>query len=212
MSYDFKKQQKDLYWTKQKPMIIDIPTMNFLVYSGKGDPGVENGEYSQGMPLLYGIAYTLKMAHRNNYTMKDSFEYVVPPLEGYWWQEGIQGYDASRKDLFSFQSMIRLPDFITKEDFDWAIKKATSKKELDYSKVTFQTITEGMCVQCLHIGSYDDEPITTKKMHEYLLEQRYVLDFSSTRNHHEIYLSDPRKCKPDKLKTIIRHPIKKTNQ
>ncbi len=210
MIYDFKKQQKDIYWTKQKPVIIEVPSMQFLVYRGKGNPNEVDGDFSKGIELLYGVAYTLKMAHKSNYFIKDSFEYVVPPLEGYWWQENIKGYDKTRKDLFHFELMIRLPEFVSRNDFEWAVNTISCKKKKSYHDITFETIEEGLCVQCLHIGEYDKEDITTNKMHQYIQNSGYQLDISDDRKHHEIYLSDARRCDPTKLKTIIRHPIKKT--
>ncbi len=208
MIFDFKKEYKEFYAPKKKPTIVNIPKMNFLAVRGKGNPNDSDGEYIKAISLLYPIAYTLKMSYKSDYKIKGFFEYVVPPLEGFWWQEGIKGYDNTKKDEFSWISLIRLPDFITKKDFDWAIQTATIKKKTDFSKVEFFTYDEGLCVQCLHLGSYDDEPATTKKMEELTEEQGYSLDISDTRYHHEIYLSDPRKTDITKLKTIIRHPIK----
>lgn len=141
------------------------------------------------------------------------FDYVVPPLEGFWWQDGLTGsIDYDNKDAMHFISIIRLPDFVTKEDFKWAIEEATKKKKQDFSRVEFLTYEEGLCVQCMHIGSYNDEPATVNAMHEYMKENGYELDITDERYHHEIYLSDPRKCDNNKLKTVIRHPIKKINR
>ena len=208
MVFDYKKEYKEYYMPKNKPSIISIPKMNYLAIRGKGNPNEIDGEYQKSIELLYGIAYTLKMSYKGNYKIEGFFEYVVPPLEGFWWQEGVHGVDYTRKDDFQFISLIRLPDFITKKDFEWAIEEATKKKKQDFSKVEFFTYDEGLCVQCMHIGSYDDEPKTVDSMHRYMEEEGYMLDISDVRYHHEIYLSDPRKCKTDKLKTVIRHPVK----
>lgn len=208
MAFDFKKEYKEFYTPKKKPMIIDIPKMNYLAVVGKGNPNEVNGEYQQSIGLLYGVAYTLKMSDRGSYKIEGFFEYVVPPLEGFWWQENIKGMDYTRKDDLCFISLLRLPDFITKRDVDWAINEATHKKKRDFSKVKFLSYDEGLCVQCMHVGSYDHEPETVEKMHQYMEEMGYQLDIQDERYHHEIYLSDPRKCVQDKLKTVIRHPIK----
>ena len=208
MAFDFKKEYKELYMPKNKPSIIKVPKMNYIAVRGKGNPNEENGDYQNTIALLYGIAYTLKMSYKTNYKIDGFFEYVVPPLEGFWWQNGINGVDYSKKDKFNFISIIRLPDFVTKKDFNWAIKEATIKKELDFSRVEFLAYNEGLCVQCMHNGSYDDEPKTVELMHKYMEEEGYKLDITDNRYHHEIYLSDPRKCEISKLKTVIRHPIK----
>ena len=194
---------------KNKPSIVDIPKMNYIAVIGTGNPNEENGDYQNTLGLLYGIAYTIKMSYKGTYKIDGFFEYVVPPLEGFWWQDGIDGVDYAHKENFKFISLIRLPDFVTKKDFDWAIEEAINKKKQDFSRVEFLTYNEGLCVQCMHNGSYDDEPTTVDLMHEYAKENGYELDITDTRYHHEIYLSDPRKCEVSKLKTVIRHPIKK---
>ena len=208
MAFDYKKEYKELYMPKNKPSIVDVPTMNYIAVRGKGDPNEENGEYQQSIGLMYGIAYTIKMSHKGDHKIDGFFEYVVPPLEGFWWQDGANGVDYAKKDNFNFISLIRLPDFVTKADFEWAVAEATKKKKTDFSKVEFFTYNEGLCVQCMHIGSYDDEPVTVAAMHEYAQQNGYELDITDSRYHHEIYLSDPRKCEPAKLKTVVRHPIK----
>lgn len=208
MPFDYKKEYKEFYLPKNKPHIIDIPKMNFLAVRGVGDPNAEDGEYKTAISLLYGIAFTIKMSKKTGYNIDGYFEYVVPPLEGFWWQCGVDGIDYSHKENFEWISLIRLPDFVTKADFDWAIAEATQKKKTDFSKVEFLTYTEGTCVQCMHIGSYDNEPQTVALMDKYAAEQGYSLDISQTRFHHEIYLSDPRRCKTENLKTVVRHPIK----
>lgn len=209
MSFDYKKEYKEFYMPKNVPNIIEIPQMNYLAVRGKGNPNEENGEYKHSIGLLYAIAFTIKMSYKGSHKIDGYFSYVVPPLEGFWWQENTKGMDYNRKEDLQFISIIRLPDFVTKKDFDWAIEEATKKKKQDFSKVEFLTYNEGVCVQCMHMGSYDDEPATVKVMHEYIDQQGYELDITDTRFHHEIYLSDPRKCAVQNLKTVIRHPIKK---
>ncbi len=210
MAFDYKKEYKEFYMPKNKPSIVTIPKMNYIAVRGKGNPNDENGEYKESIGLLYAIAFTLKMSYKGTYKIQGYFEYVVPPLEGFWWQEGnYNTIDYKEKDKLQFISIIRLPDFITKKDFDWAIKEATEKKKQDFSKVEFLSYDEGICVQCMHIGSYDNEPTTIDLMHEYMVENGYELDITDDRFHHEIYLSDPRRCDVNKLKTVIRHPIKK---
>ena len=208
MPFDYKKEYKEFYMPPKKPTIVEVPAMNYIAVRGQGDPNDEKGEYAQTLGLLYGIAFTIKMSYKGDHKIQGYFEYVVPPLEGFWWQENTKGMDYTRKQDLHFISMIRLPDFVTKEDFDWAIQEATKKKKMDFSKVDFLSVNEGLCVQCMHIGSYDDEPETVENMHRYMEENGYVLDFSKKRMHHEIYLSDPRRCDVQKLKTVIRHPIR----
>ena len=209
MPFDFKKEYKEFYLPKSIPSVITVPEMNYIAVRGKGDPNDENGEYKNTIGLLYGIAFTIKMSYKGAHKIDGYFEYVVPPLEGFWRQNGAQNIDYSHKEKFDFVSVIRLPDFVTKADFDWAIEEASKKKKQDFSKVEFFTYDEGVCVQCMHIGSYDDEPKTVALMHEYIKANGYELDITDKRLHHEIYLSDPRKCEASKLKTVVRHPIKK---
>ena len=209
MSFDFKKKYKEFYMPKNKPGIVSVPGMNYIAVRGQGDPNVEDGEYKQAIELLYGIAYTIKMSKKSDHQIEGYFDYVVPPLEGFWWQEGIDGVDYAHKENFQWISVIRLPDFVTREDLGWAVKEAERKKKTDFSKVEFLTYDEGLCVQCMHIGPYDDEPATVELMHAFMEEQGYVLDINDRRLHHEIYLSDARKVAPEKLKTVIRHPIRK---
>ena len=209
MAFDFKKEYKDFYLPTSKPAIVSVPAFNFIAVRGKGNPNDPDGEYSKALNLLYGIAYTIKMSKKTDYRIEGYFDYVVPPLEGFWWQDGTEGVDYARKETFRWISVIRLPDFVTKKDFDWAAVEAARKKKADFSKVEFLTMEEGLCVQCMHIGSYDSEPATVELMHKYIQDQGYELDFSDTRLHHEIYLSDPRKVAPDKNKTVIRHPVRK---
>lgn len=209
MAFDYKKEYKEFYLPKAKPEIVTVPKMNFLAVRGSGDPNTEGGEYKASIGLLYGIAFTIKMSKKGARQIEGYFDYVVPPLEGFWWQDGIAGIDYSRKDIFQWISVIRLPDFVTKEDFDWAVEEASRKKATDYSKVEFLTYEEGLCVQCMHIGAYDDEPETIEAMHRFMEEQGYTLDITEQRYHHEIYLSDARRVAPERLKTVIRHPIRR---
>ncbi|ACX74218.1 bacterial transcription activator family protein [Fibrobacter succinogenes subsp. succinogenes S85] len=209
MPFDFKKEYKEFYMPKGKPEIVTVPKINYIAVRGKGNPNEEEGEYKKSIELLYGIAYTIKMSKKGDHKIKGYFDYVVPPLEGFWWQENLDGIDYSHKENFQWISVIRLPDFVTKTDFDWAIEEATRKKKIDFSKVEFLEIEEGLCVQCMHSGSYDDEPATVAAMDKFIADNGYENDISDTRRHHEIYLSDARKVAPEKLKTVIRHPIKK---
>ncbi len=211
MAFDYKKEYKEFYMPKNKPGIVNVPPMNYIAVRGKGDPNVEGSEYKQSIGLLYGIAFTIKMSKKGNHQIDGYFDYVVPPLEGFWWQDHIKGIDYSRKEDFNFISVIRLPDFVAKEDFDWAIEEAAKKKKEDFSKVEFFTYDEGLCVQCMHIGSYDSEPATIEMMHDFMTGEGYELDITDKRLHHEIYLSDARRVAPEKLKTVIRHPVKKSN-
>lgn len=208
MAFDYKKEYKEFYMPKNKPGIVEVPPMNYIAVRGKGNPNEEGSEYKESIGLLYGIAFTIKMSKKGNHQIDGYFDYVVPPLEGFWWQENTEGIDYSRKEDFNFISVIRLPDFVTKEDFDWAIAEAAKKKEKDFSKVEFLTYDEGLCVQCMHIGSYDDEPATIQIMHDFMTAEGYELDITDKRFHHEIYLSDARRVAPERLKTVIRHPIK----
>ena len=209
MAFDFKKEYKEFYLPKNTPSIVDVPPMNFVTVHGKGDPNDPAGEYQDALNILYGVAYTLKMSYKTDRRIEGFFEYVVPPLEGFWWQDGVQGIDYGNKSSFRWISCIRLPDFVTKADFDWAVEMAAAKKKADFSAARFETLEEGLCVQCMHIGSYDDEPATVALMEAFANEQGYASDFSDTRLHHEIYLSDARRVAPEKLKTVIRHPVKK---
>ena len=208
MAFDFKKEYKEFYLPKAKPEIVTVPGMNYLAVRGSGDPNTEDGEYKQSIGLLYAIAFTIKMSKTGSHKIEGYFDYVVPPLEGFWWQEGIDGIDYQHKEDFRWISVIRLPDFVTEEDFQWAVKEAAEKKKQDFSKVEFLPVEEGLCVQCMHLGAYDDEPATVALMDRYLEENGYENDFSEERRHHEIYLSDARRTAPEKLKTVIRHPIR----
>lgn len=210
MAFDYKKEYKEFYLPKNKPALITVPPMNFIAVRGKGNPNEEGGAYKQSIGLLYGIAFTIKMSKMGDHRIDGYFDYVVPPLEGLWWQDGTNGIDYSRKEDFAWISMIRLPEFVTEREFAWAVAEASEKKKTDFSKVEFMAYDEGLCVQCMHIGPYDDEPATIEAMDTFAKEQGFSPDMDGPRRHHEIYLSDVRKCKPENLKTVIRHPIKET--
>lgn len=209
MPFDFKKEYRDLYSPKAKPSLIEVPSMRFLAVEGSGNPNEEGGAYKHALELLYGVAYTLKMSYKTDHAIDGFFQYVVPPLEGFWWQDGVHGVDYANKAAFAWVSAIRVPDFVGEADFAWAIDVATAKKKLDFSPVHLLEIDEGLCVQCMHVGPYDDEPATVEAMHAFAAAQGYEPDFSDARRHHEIYLSDPRKADPAKMKTVVRHPIRK---
>ncbi len=209
MSFDFKKEYRSLYQPRTRPSIVEVPPMRFLSVEGTGDPNEEGGAYQHAIELLYGVAYTLKMSYKTDHAIEGFYQYVVPPLEGFWWQDGVRGVDYTNKSSFNWVSAIRVPEFVGNADFAWAIDTATAKKRLDFSPVHLIEIDEGLCVQCMHIGPYDDEPATVAAMHEFADAQGYAPDFSDTRRHHEIYLSDPRKANPAKMKTVVRHPVKR---
>ena len=209
MPFDYKKEYKEFYLPPKKPQIITVPAMNFVAVHGKGDPNDPAGEYKAALELLYGIAFTIKMSYKGSHKIDGYFEYVVPPLEGLWHQPGAEDVDFSNKETFIWTSMIRLPEFVTRAEFDWAVQEATAKKKKNFSKVEFFTYDEGLCVQCMHIGSYDTEPGTLRQLDAFAAEQGYCPDFSDTRFHHEIYLGDPRRTAPEKLKTVLRHPIRR---
>lgn len=209
MAFDYKKEYKEFYMPKNRPEIVDVPRMDYIAVRGKGDPNEAGGAYQQAMSVLYSVAYTLKMSYKTDHRIEGFFEYVVPPLEGFWWQEGAVRLDTADKSSFSWLSVIRLPDFITKEDFSWAVATASEKKKIDCSKAEFLTVEEGLCVQSMHIGPFDSEAQTITAMDAFLAEKGYENDLSDTRLHHEIYLSDARRVAPEKWKTVIRHPIKK---
>ena len=215
MAFDFKKEYKEFYMAKNKPEIVSVPSMNYIAVRGSGDPNQEDGEYKKAIGLLYGIAFTIKMSKKSDHRIEGYFDYVVPPLEGFWWQGAASAkpnlnaaIDYAHKEDFHWVSVIRLPDFVKEDDFRWAVEEAAKKKKQDFSKVGFLTVEEGLCVQCMHIGSYDDEPATVVMMHEFMEQKGYELDITDKRLHHEIYLSDARMIAPEKLKTVIRHPIK----
>lgn len=209
MSFDYKKEYREYYPPGKKPAVVDIPLMNFAVVRGSGDPNEPEGAYQKAIGQLYAVAYTIKMSRKGSYPISGYFDYVVPPLEGFWWQQGDKAMNYAYKSGFQWISLIRLPDFVTRQDFDWAVQEAERKKKTDLSAVKFLSLEEGLCVQCLHTGSYDSEPETIRMLDQFALEQGYEPDFSEMRHHHEIYLSDPRRTTPEKLKTVIRHPVRK---
>jgi Uncharacterized conserved protein len=215
MPFDYKKEYKEFYMPPKKPTLVEVPPMNFIAVRGKGNPNEEDGEYKRAMGLLYGVAYTIKMSKKGDHRIEGYFDYVVPPLEGFWWQEGVKGVDYAHKENFRWISLIRLPDFVTREDFNWAVEEAARKKKTDFSdfsyfsKVEMLTYAEGLCVQCMHIGPYDDEPVTVAAMHAFAAQNGCEVDITDSRFHHEIYLSDARKNAPEKLKTVIRLPVRR---
>ncbi len=208
MAFDYKKEYKEFYLPPKKPGIIDVPEMNYIAVRGKGDPNEPDGAYKAAIELLYAISFTIKMSHMGTHKIEGYFPYVVPPLEGLWRQKGSSdSINYSRKQDLCWISMIRLPEFVTREVFDWAVHEAAQKKKTDFSKAEFRTFHEGLCVQCMHVGSYDDEPETIEKIDAFLKEAGYETDFSGQRMHHEIYLSDPRRTAPERLRTVIRLPV-----
>ena len=209
MAFDFKKEYKEFYMPKNKPEIVNVPKANYIAVRGTGNPNEEGGAYQKAIGVLYAVAYTLKMSYKTDYKMEGFYEYVVPPLEGFWWQEGICGIDYTNKSTFHWISVIRHPEFVTKADCDWAGETASKKKKIDCSSAEFLEVEEGLCVQIMHIGPFDEEPATVALMDAYLDENGYVNDMTEKRLHHEIYLSDARKVAPEKWKTVIRHPINK---
>lgn len=209
MAFDYKKEYREFYLPGAKPELVTVPKMNFLAVRGSGDPNEEGGAYKESIGLLYGIAFTIKMSKKGSRQIEGYFDYVVPPLEGFWWQEGIVGIDYAHKERLCWISVIRLPDFVSEEDFAWAVKEAERKKKTDFSKVEYLTYEEGLCVQCMHIGAYDEEPATVEAMHRFMEEQGCVLDINEQRLHHEIYLSDARKVPPKRRRTVLRHPVRK---
>lgn len=206
---DYKKEYKALYLPKDMPSIVEVPSMQYAAVRGHGDPNEPDGEYGRAVAVLYGISYTIKMSYKGSRKIDGFFEYVVPPLEGFWWMEGgAPGIDYRNKSGFNWISIIRVPEFVTEEVFVWAKEEAQRKKGIDTSLAELITVSEGLCVQCLHIGSYNEEPATVAKMDQYIKEQGYENDISDRRRHHEIYLSDPRKVSPERMKTVIRHPVR----
>ncbi|WP_088228922.1 GyrI-like domain-containing protein [Desulfosporosinus sp. FKB] len=215
--FDYKKEYKDLYMPKQKPVLIDVPAMNFIMVDGAGDPNTSE-EYQDALEVLYGLSFAIKMSKMSGKQPAGYFEYVVPPLEGLWWSKdnSFDGTQLIDKSKFQWTSMIRQPEFVNEEVFNWAVSVLKQKKpKLDLTKARFESLTEGLCVQMMHKGPYDSEPVTLGQMEQFLLNNGYICAISDTlssgqiRRHHEIYLSDPRKTTPEKLKTVLRHPVKK---
>lgn len=212
MAFDFKKEYKEFYMPKNKPEMVTVPQANYIAVRGKGNPNEIDGAYQKAISILYAVAYTLKMSYKTEHKIEGFFEYVVPPLEGFWWQDNVDSIDYADKAAFNWISVIRLPEFITQKDFEWAVETASEKKKLDCSSAEFLTVDEGLCVQIMHIGAFDDEPQTVTLMDEYIAQNGYENDITESRLHHEIYLSDARKVAPEKWKTVIRHPIKRSRQ
>ena len=210
MPFDFKKEEKALYQPGKRPAVIVVPTMNYLAVRGHGDPNEAGGDFQQAIAILYAVAYTIKMSKKGSHETPGYFDFVVPPLEGYWWQDGVKGVECEHKDTFNFIAMIRMPDFVDRRAFNWALQTASKKKDLALSRLEFLPQHEGLCVQALHVGPYDDEPATVDKIHSFMEKEGLVVDINDQRHHHEIYLSDPRRAKPDKMKTVIRIPVKKS--
>ena len=208
MAFDFKKEYKELYAPKKGPGIIEVPPVTYVAVRGSGDPNEEGGAYQHAIAVLYAISYTIRMSKKGSRQIEGYTDFVVPPLEGFWWQDAAEGVDYAHKEAFNWIAVIRLPDFVTREVFGWAVEDATAKKKIDCSIAEYLRVREGLCVQCLHVGSYDDEPATVEAMDAFAREQGYEIDLSEERRHHEVYLSDARKVAADKLKTIVRHPIK----
>lgn len=207
MAFDYKKEYKEFYLPPQRSALVRIPPMNFVAVRGAGDPNREDGEYKRAIGILYAVSYTLKMSKLGKHQLKGYFDYVVPPLEGLWYQKGGKPFDPTRKDELCWISMIRLPDFVREQDLAWAVAEGSARKGIDLSAAEFFTLDEGLCVQCMHVGRYDDEPVTVAAMRMCAEGLGYAFDLTDARLHHEIYLSDLRKCTPEKLKTVIRIPI-----
>jgi hypothetical protein len=208
MAFDFKKEYKTFYVPTTKPSVVDVPEMTFIMVDGKGNPN-NSAEYKAALEVLYGLSYGIKMSKKGDAQPEGYFDFVVPPLEGLWWNAGGGVItNITDKDNFCWTSMIRQPDFVTPKVFA-NIKVAVAKKKpgLDLSSARLQKLTEGLCAQILHIGSYDDEPKSTTVLEQFIAASGYRADFTNKRCHHEIYLGDPRKTAPEKLKTIIRYPI-----
>lgn len=211
MAFDYKKEYKDLYFPKEKPDIVDVPEMVFIMLDGKGDPNTCEA-YKNALEVLYGISYSIKMSKMSGTQPAGYFEYVVPPLEGLWWGEDgyFDGTNIVNKDKLCWTSMIRQPEFVTSGVFEDAKQVFNKKKPgLDLSLARLVSFAEGLCAQVMHMGSYDDEPATIKALEQYIIDSGYKSDISAIRRHHEIYLSDPRKTASEKLRTVIRHPIAK---
>ncbi len=212
MAFDFKKEYKAFYLPKERPEIVTVPRANYAAVRGQGDPNAPDGAYQRAIAVLYAVAYTIKMSKKGDRRIDGYFDFVVPPLEGFWWQEGVDGVDYGSKADFRWYAVIRLPDFVTGADFAWAVAEAGRRKRLDCSGAEFLTVDEGLCVQILHVGPFDDEPRSVALMDEHIRQRGYENDFSAGRLHHEIYLSDARKTAPEKWRTVIRHPIRKSER
>ncbi|MDE6552111.1 MAG: GyrI-like domain-containing protein [Muribaculaceae bacterium] len=209
MAFDYKKEYKNLYMPKTTPVIVDVPEISYIAVSGRGNPNEADGEYQKAIGMLYPVAYTLKMSHKTDYRMEGFFEYVVPPLESLWWTENANMNDFTDKSAFNWIAMIRVPDFVKADDVEWAKREVIKKKHIDCVPLRFFSLQEGLCAQIMHIGPYDTEPTSLAAIDRFIQSKSYLTDISKERRHHEIYLSDPRKCNPDKMKTVLRIPIVK---
>ena len=212
MAFDFKKEYKELYMPKATPSIVYVPEMNYIAVFGSGNPNEHEGEYQKAIRMLYPVAYTLKMSHKTDYRIEGFFEYVVPPLESLWWTENANKNDFTDKSAFNWIAMIRVPDFVKANDVEWAKREVVRKKHIDCVPLRFFSLQEGMCAQSMHIGSYDSEAESLKSIDRFIQSEGYVKDITDERRHHEIYLSDPRKCSPEKMKTVLRIPIVKNHE
>jgi len=205
---DFKKEQKELYLPRTEPAVIDVPHMTFIAVDGTGDPNEPDGAYAAAMKTLYALSYTIRMSEKSGHAIDGYFAYRMPPLEGLWTMaDGRPGVDYADKAGFFWTSMIRQPAFVTEAVFRWARGEAVRKKGIDTSAARLLSYDEGLCVQCMHVGPYDDEPATVDRMDRYAVQNGYRIDLGGVRRHHEIYLGDPRKTAPEKLKTVLRHPV-----
>ncbi|MBD5560620.1 MAG: transcriptional regulator [Clostridia bacterium] len=210
MAFDYKKECKEFYAPGRKPELVTVPAMTYIAVRGQGDPNEENGEYQRALGLLYGVAYTIKMSRKGPHRIEGYFDYVVPPLEGFWWQDESGDFDLSRKADLQWISAIRVPEFVTPDEFSWAVAEAAAKKKTDFSDVHLIDAAEGLCVQCLHVGPYDLESATVSSMEDFMQDNRLAPDLTPERRHHEIYLSDPRRTVPERLKTVLRIPVRRT--
>jgi hypothetical protein len=209
---DFKKAYKDLYLPTLQPAVVDVPAMMFVMVGGKGDPNVPDGPYAKAVGLLYTLVYTIKMSGTRGGDSAGYYDYVVPPLEGLWWFEDGRPWRPGEKSRLCWIAMIRQPEFVTREVFAWAVSEASKKKPgPDYEKARLEDLTEGLCVQCMHIGPYDTEPESIARMDAFARGQGLEDDFTDRRRHHEIYLSDPSRVKSEKRRTVVRHPVRKQN-
>lgn len=202
---DYKKEYKDLYMPKRKPVLIEVPSMTFIMIDGQGDP---NGEaYQSAVQALYALSYTIKMSKKGEKELEGYFEYVVPPLEGLWWISS-GSFSLNERDNWLWTSMIRQPEFVNQEVFEWALEESKKKKPLvDLSHARLESFTEGLCAQMMHIGPYSQEPVSVQELHAFMEKNKLVNETGSERKHHEIYLSDPRRTAPEKLKTVLRLPV-----
>ncbi len=212
MAFDFKKEYRAFYMAAAKPEVVSVPAAKYVAVGGHGDPNEPDGAYQAAVAVLYAVAYTIKMSKLGDHRIDGYFDFVVPPLESFWQQAGVDGVDLSNKAAFEWIAVIRLPDFVTEADVLWAAQEASRRKKLDCSQAALLTIDEGLCVQILHMGPFDTEAQFIALMDAYVRENGFENDISSERLHHEIYLSDARKVAPEQWKTVIRHPIRRKGE